>query len=281
MRTTFLKDRCIGISISESPDMAVLGLGVEHLQDAMAEIARHIIACGGRLAYGGDLREDGFTELLFELVDRYRPDSDHQRILIENYLAWPVHALSSVEKLHTLQGALKGLAELVLLKPDGKRMELSERAHNVPSPQLSDWAEGLTAMRAAMASKIDARIALGGKTADYKGRMPGIAEEALIQIERKSPLFLLGGFGGCSLAIAQAMRLHSRSSGPNIDSATGWAGLEAFKKFRAKDLRNGLTQSENRLLAATVHIDEAAALILRGLMKLLTPKRRSKALRTN
>jgi hypothetical protein len=276
MKATFLKDKCIGISISESPDMAVLGLGVEHLQDAMAEIARHLIACGGKLAYGGDLREGGFTELLFEMVDRYRPDSDHQRILVENYLAWPVHALSSVEKLKTLQNALKGLADLVLLKPDGQRMELSERADNVPPPQLSDWSDGLTAMRSAMASKIDARIALGGRTADYKGRMPGIAEEALIQIERKMPLFILGGFGGCSLAIVQAMGLLSRESGPNVDASTGWEGLAAFSKFRAKDLRNGLTQSENRLLAGTVHIDEAAALILRGLMK-LNSKRRSKA----
>jgi hypothetical protein len=276
MKATFLKDRCIGISISESPDMAVLGLGVEHLQDAMAEIARHLLACGGKLAYGGDLREGGFTELLFEIVDRYRPSSDDQRILVENYLAWPVHALSSVEKLKTLQGALKGLADLVLLKPDGKRMELSERTDNVPQPQLSDWTEGLTAMRTAMASKIDARITLGGRTVDYKGKMPGIAEEALIQIERKSPLFVLGGFGGCSLAIVQAMGLHSPDARPDVDPSVAWEGLPAFSKFRAKDLRNGLTQSENRLLAATVHIDEAAALILRGLMK-LKPKRPSKA----
>jgi hypothetical protein len=275
MKAAFLRGRCIGISISENPDMAVLGLGVEHLQDAMAEIARHLIACGGKLAYGGDLREGGFTELLFEMVDRYRPSSDEQRILVENYLAWPVHALSSVAKLKALQDALKGLADLVLLKPDGKRMDLSERADDVPPPLLSDWSGGLTAMRTAMASNIDARIALGGRTADYKGRMPGIAEEALIQIERKSPLFVLGGFGGCSLAIVQAMGLRSRDKGPDVDASAGWEGLDEFSKFGAKDLRNGLTQSENRLLAGTVHIDEAAALILRGLMK-LKPKRQSK-----
>lgn len=274
MKATFLKGRCIGISISESPDMAVLGLGVEHLQDAMAEIARHLLACGGKLAYGGDLREGGFTELLFEIVDRYRPSSDDQRILVENYLAWPVHALSSVEKLKTLQAALKGLADLVLLKPDGKRMQLSERMDNVPQPQLSDWTEGLTAMRTAMASKIDARITLGGRTTDYKGKMPGIAEEALIQIERKSPLYILGGFGGCSRAIAQAMGLRGAGTQNEVDPPALWEGLEAFSKFRAKDLRNGLTQSENQLLAGTIHIDEAAALILRGLIK-LKPKRRS------
>jgi hypothetical protein len=178
-----------------------------------------------------------------------------------------VHALLSASRIEALRGALKGLADLVLLAPDGRRMELSERTDHVPQPRMSDWAEGLTAMRIVMASRIDARITLGGKTAAYKGRMPGIAEEALVQIERKSPLFVLGGFGGCSLAIVQAMGLDSRTV-PDIASSVAWEGLEAFRKFRAKDLRNGLTPFENQLLAETVHIDEAAALILRGLMEL-------------
>jgi hypothetical protein len=33
----------VAISISESPDMGILGLATEHLDDAMAEIARHIL----------------------------------------------------------------------------------------------------------------------------------------------------------------------------------------------------------------------------------------------
>jgi hypothetical protein len=264
MKATFLAGRCIGISISECPDMAVLGLGVEHLQDAMAEIARHLIACGARLAYGGDLREGGFTELLFEIVDRYRSRKDEERILVENYLAWPVHALSPLSKIESLGDALKGLAELVLLTVDGRRIELSQRPPVMPPPQASDWSEGLTAMRIVMASNIDARITLGGKTTDYKGKMPGIAEEALIQIERKSPLYVMGGFGGCSQAIARAMSLGGRAAHP----AGGFEGLDAFQKFGAEDLRNGLSPSENRILAETVHIDQAAALILRGLMKL-------------
>ena len=40
----------------------------------MAEIARHLLAVGARLAYGGDLRNNGFTLLLFELALRYGRD---------------------------------------------------------------------------------------------------------------------------------------------------------------------------------------------------------------
>ena len=56
--------------------MAALGLSEEHLQDAMTEIALQLLSSGKSLAYGGDLRVHGFTELLFELVERYR---DHPR----------------------------------------------------------------------------------------------------------------------------------------------------------------------------------------------------------
>lgn len=54
--------------------MPALGLSDGHLRDAMAEIARHLLALGARL-YGGDLRQHGFSELLFELVSRHRRDS--------------------------------------------------------------------------------------------------------------------------------------------------------------------------------------------------------------
>src|SRR5712672_3379550 len=103
MRATFLKGSSIGISISESPDMGVRGFGKEHLDDAMTEIARHLIACGASLAYGGDLREGGFTELLFEIVNRYRLNQDSERILVKNYLAWPVHASMSADQIERWQ----------------------------------------------------------------------------------------------------------------------------------------------------------------------------------
>jgi hypothetical protein len=247
--------------------MEVLGMGKEHLDDAMTEIARHLIACGATLAYGGDLREKGFTELLFEVVNRYRLNKDSEKILVRNYLAWPVHGSMNAAEIEKWQVELEGLARLVLLAPDGKEMKLSERA---VEPAVSDerqWADGLTAMRLAMASDIEARIALGGQTAKYKGRLPGIAEEALIQMKRKAPLYILGGFGGCSFDLARAMGIDRRDI-PRRPSSGTWGGIEQFGKFGAADLRNGLSASENRLLAETVHVDQAVALVLRGLMKI-------------
>src|SRR4051794_16706688 len=88
-----LSQKAVAIAVSESPDMAELGLAPEHLRDAMAEIARHLLAMGARLIYGGDLRTNGFTELLFELVARHRRDADvgDVRPAVVNYLAWPTY----------------------------------------------------------------------------------------------------------------------------------------------------------------------------------------------
>ncbi len=42
---------------------------------------------------------------------------------------------------------------------------------------------------------IQARIILGGKLEGYFGFMPGLAEETIYAIEKKTPVYILGGFG--------------------------------------------------------------------------------------
>ena len=81
----------VAISVSESPDMAALGLGERHLKNAAAELAMFMLAEGTDLAYSGDLRKHGFTKLLFRLAQRYARGNDADAGRIINYLAWPVH----------------------------------------------------------------------------------------------------------------------------------------------------------------------------------------------
>jgi hypothetical protein len=267
VKDAFLDGSCIALSISESPDLAVMGLAKEHLEDAMTEIARHLMACGATLAYGGDLRQGGFTELLFEIVNRYRANKDSDKILVSNYLAWPVHVSMDEGAIRTWQDALQGLARLVLLTENGNEIALADRGPAKAPPGEDEWKRGLTAMRETMASHSRARIVLGGQTAKYRGRLPGIAEEALIQMTRKAPLYVLGGFGGCARDLASLMgisrRDHSRSA-----TVGQWAGSDTFRSFGVSDLNNGLSAEENCQLADTVYPDQAMALVLRGLMKM-------------
>lgn len=261
-----LSQKAIAIAISDSPDMAALGLAPEHLRDAMAEIARHLLAMGARLVYGGDLRANGFTELLFELVARYRRDADldDARPAVVNYLAWPIVVSKSAVELQGLAKELTGLAELHFLDRQGGELEL-DRLNDAGQPEISDadWADSLTAMRDVLTDASDARVVLGGRVEGYKGRMPGIAEEALTALQAGQPLFLLGGFGGCARDVAALLGLAVQSSAP----AT-WVGHDAFQPFNGSGLRNGLTAEENAVLARTVHVDEAVVLVLRGLLRL-------------
>lgn len=261
-----LSQRSIAISISESPDMAVLGLAKEHLDDAMAEVARHLLAMGARLMYGGDLRPKGFTEALFELVARHRRDADlcDERVGVSNFLAWPVHISLHPEEVKQLSEALSGVAELVCLTVDGKVIPPDNRQQLMPRPATTEeWVAGLTAMRDVMTRMSDARVVLGGRVENFKGRMPGIAEEALATLKAGQPLFLLGGFGGCARDIAEDFRLVPARS----VTRPPWPGRSDLANFTAEDLNNGLDTEENATLATTVHVDQAVTLILHGLLR--------------
>lgn len=263
-----LGKQVIAVSISESPDMPALGLSDGHLSDAMAEVARHLLALGARLMYGGDLRQHGFSELLFELVSRHQRDSakgDYQTDVM-NFLAWPVHMLLSASSLESKVADLDGTAELLCLKLDGTRLPFEERLKlTQQQPTEEDWAVGLTAMRRTMLAESDARIVLGGRVDKYKGSMPGIAEEALLSLHNKQPLYLMGGFGGCTRDIAETLGLAQ----PWAKSQVAWQGRTEFSQFSFDDLKNGLSAEENKTLAMTSHVDQAVLLILRGLTRVV------------
>jgi hypothetical protein len=264
-----LHRHAIAISTSESPDMPALGLSEEHLRDAMAEIARHMLALGARLVYGGDLRQYGFSELLFELVARHRRDTrgGDDQIGVTNYLAWPVHIGKPFCDLQAFAADLEGAAELVCLTLDGVRMPMDERRKLAQwTPTDVEWSHGLTAMRRTMLLETHARVVLGGRVDQYKGAMPGIAEEALLSMRGGQPLFLLGGFGGCARDIAESMGLIAPWAAPR----PAWPGRTAFEGFHDVDLRNGLTPEENIILACTPHVDQAILLIIRGLLNMTT-----------
>ena len=265
-KTTVLP--AVAISTSESPDMAALGLSEAHLRDAMAELALQLLSSGTSLAYGGDLRSHGFTELLFDLVARYRGHPHHTgEIAVTDYLAWPVHIRMTMDALSAFSAGHEGSAGLIFLDQDGTPLA-QERRLELPQhePDEAEWAKGLTAMRLAMRDKTQARIVLGGRVTGYKGRMPGIAEETLLSLEARQPLFLLGGFGGCTRDIAEAVGLVE----PWAGSRSYWDDRPSFEKYAPSDLHNGLSDEENAVLARTPHIQQAVTLVSQGLRRIFS-----------
>lgn len=263
-----LAEEAVAISVSESPDLSVLGLGPQHLREAMAEIARYLLANGGRLLYGGDLRPGGFTQLLFELVARHRPADGSTEPALVNFVPWPVHMSLAPDEVKKWADGIGPYAELVCLSRDGGPMSPSRRAKHAPAvPGPADWSRGLSSMRKALTKLSKARVTLGGRVEGYKGKMPGIAEEALASLEAGKPIYILGGLGGCAGDIAETMRLMEPNPA-KADRLVAWPGRNRFVAFDSSNLKNGLNPDENRRLAQTGYIEEAIALILRGLGRL-------------
>ena len=265
----------IAISTSDSPDMAALGMSEGHLTEATAELALQLLASGANLAYGGDLRAHGFTRLLFQLVLRYTATSDLQdAVRVTNHLAWPIHIRMPVDQIDQLAAELRGAADLVLLGCDGTRVAMDAR-RKLPrrDPTEEEWRSGLTAMREFQRSSTDARVLLGGQVANFKGSMPGLAEEALVSLRAGQPVFLIGGFGGCARDIAETLGL----VGPWDGSRNGWAGRRRLEEWTGRDLNNGLSDEENQALASTPFIGQAVMLVLRGVNRLRKQRSEQKA----
>ena len=261
---SILSSRRIAISVSESEDITSLGFGHEHLVDATIELSRHLLALGAGLRYGGDLRAGGFTELFSELHYRHRQNSNFvaNEPTFENFLAWPVHISFTPRELEECVAAFDDDAlRLILLTRNGERMSLVDRrASQLAKPTDDDWSVGLTAMRLSMNNDSFARIVLGGRLTGYRGRMPGIAEESLIALDSGLPLFVVGAFGGCAGAVASALGLAGKRDAGSL--------FQNFEQFSDRIFANGLGFAEQQRLASTPHIDEAATLIVRGLLRI-------------
>ena len=253
----------VAISVSENPDLPALGLSDGHLHDAIETIASELLAFGYRLAYGGDLRPGGFTRQLFEFATRYdRTQQSNGQLAVVDYLAWPVHVRMDTAAKTALTDELDGVAEVVWLSPDGIPLppEPCDDAFD-SDPTATGWVEPLTAMRKTMLQNTSARLVLGGRVRDYRGAMPGIAEETHLALVAGQPVYLLGGFGGCARDIAESMDLVE----PWQAAFREWEGRSWFEDKNESTLNNGLTSDENRRLARTPHIDEAVLLALTGL----------------
>lgn len=278
----------IGMSISESPDddLAARGLGRMHLDHAFVEIARHLLAAGASLSYGGDHRVAGFSQILFDLVRTYDlPDKPNPE-RIRNYLAWPLYLSLKA----AVRAALKSVAKIIEVPPPDD-LGIDPKTFIAPDTVAGRrvWSRCLTAMRSQMNEETDARIFLGGRLTGFKGKYPGLVEEAHRAITSGKPIYLLGGFGGCTAAIIEALRgnppeslttEYHRQADPLYAQMLDTASLAPdtpvdypslindFHCTGTTGLHNGLSQADNERLFETDDIDEMVALVLKGLASL-------------
>ena len=181
----------LGISVSDSPDLARLGFLETHFRLALGEIARCVLVSGGHLTYGGHLRADGYTTFLIQELHRYsRRDSP-----LHICLAWQEHRKLTVTALKKQQQSLGLHGKIICLDPEGRIIDPSQDRSEEPVTMDADAelaSKSLTAMRRYMAKNTNGRIFLGGKRKGFQGDLPGLVEECLLSLSVGQPIYLAG-----------------------------------------------------------------------------------------
>lgn len=276
-----LHEKQIGVSIAKSADISKFGIGEEMFKDIIIELTRHILKANGRLIYGGDLRRKGYTELFRELAKQYgqkeKAETDVQ--YIKNYISWPIYNdLTQDQRAEYIASRIK----LIEVEP-GSAVEEGEETIYVPNCSegaMLKWATSLKKMREKSIGESFARIIAGGKTQGSSGFMQGVAEEFMIAYKANKPLFLIGGFGGCTHLISDILE-GKYGSQKLKDKASLDAGYKAFYEWYTNEgnvidfdffdsiniegLNNGLDKDENVRLLHSVDVIEIVSLILKGL----------------
>lgn len=290
-----LNQNSIGVSISDPSDEELIGIGQTsaHLVQLSQDLARHLISRGANLIYGGDLRESGFTEFIFNEALTIQSRMQLKNIQVINYIAWPIYVNDTLD-VKKWKAKYRPIAKMIEFPPpeDVKDLIPNNDVFLPPtnSQNLFVWSKSLTEMRKEMIKNCNVRICVGGKHTGYKGRMPGVLEEIIIAIEMNLPLFLLGGFGGVTKSVCKIIQNQMLpieiSRDWQIENNAGYKDLLDFcttrdheynvnydsivEIIKKANLNNGLSIEENHKLFNTPFIDEALHLVFKGLKNIYT-----------
>ena len=285
-QTVNLKGRSIAISVSEAPDSDVLGYGTDMIRDLTIELSRHLLIAGAKMVYGGDLRQDGYTELFSDMslqYKNYQDNVDRNTFYFFNYFAWPIHLNFTTET--RLQYVNSRVNPVFVECPEEYSGDKNKPIAPVNNDNNYIYALSLLKMRKQMEAVTDARVILGGRTTGFSGFMAGIIEEFVQAVEVGHPVYLLGGFGGAASLLTSLIKKEIVVDDIIIEArkASRYAefmsfcrdkkidiGYEKLKNFAAGGLaclNNGLEDEDNYILFQSTDVIEIVGLIIKGLKK--------------
>jgi hypothetical protein len=215
-----LDNKTIGISS---------GLDAEGAADFLQALTKDLLLNGAKVAYGGEFVPEGTLQAMVETVRDIPQElvsrSDKR---IHNYLGFPSYLN---EKMKTQPAGWEAFVETYRLKSlsdeerNALRVPLEEKyfparplspgeSYN-PNHHLA-WSLSLFRMRARLIQDVDALIVLGGKCTASWGRFSGIAEEVMLALALKKPVYVLGWRSGAALTTAQLLGLGDSLVNPNF-----------------------------------------------------------------
>jgi hypothetical protein len=280
-----IKDLKVGLSISEIDEENSKGINNFHIQDILVEISRYLMTSGAKLLYGGDIRyrEDfNFVRILKDLAENYNYEFEETDVKIINYVANYLRQHVSDQ----LRAELIKIVGFSFVDP------LVDINYDLDDPLYKRYsrARDLSNMRTKMNKDLDVRILLGGKKNSFQGLYPGLFEEALLALQLKKAVFLLGGFGGVTEEIIMCILgkksevftkdyqcrfndygrfydyYNDLSTRLNIASINYEEKIAVLAKEGVAGLNNGLSYDENLRLFESTNFTEIISLVLKGLI---------------
>lgn len=218
-----LDDRIIGISAGQKDDDA---------NEFLMKLAKELLNHGAILAYGGDFVADGTLHQVVQAAAQVPDDLVERREKrIRNYLGFPAFLRATVrQQRQELEKQVEFLELHTLSEPERRELEVpadgqfSARSNDPkqynPKHHLA-WAVSLFRMRARLIHDVSALIVIGGKDSDSWGRFSGIAEEVMLALALKKPVYVLGGRGGAADAIGKLLGLDQSLVNPDSYLADG------------------------------------------------------------
>jgi hypothetical protein len=159
-----------------------------------------------RVVFGHDWREDGVMRAIAKFAEiaasrrGFTEDGSVAERMV-NLVPTNNAGLSrlAIDAQNTAHGVLKvaALSEYI---------QQSELGEFYTGWQSDRWSE-LWVLRYALTQILNPgiRICLGGRMSGYSGYYPGIVEEAYFALTKDKPLYLIGGFGGATAAVINAL----------------------------------------------------------------------------
>jgi hypothetical protein len=234
-RSSALAGTLVGFSIShDKEDLLARGFGLEHLRELLLRLVRPLLRQGANIAYGGHWKDeriegDNFTYEFLRHISAEQADNDSNEAesavsvgRLFNHCAWPYY----LPITPAIEARWINCCRIVRVSQQNAGISKDDEVGDEHARDNSDRvafnsALTLSAMRRCTtraiplpplglatpetAPAVSARVMLGGKLDGYSGFVPGLFEEALVSMEKKIPLYIVGGFGGVAGALARML----------------------------------------------------------------------------
>lgn len=293
------------------------GLDQPRSDPMLMELTQQLLRSGATLAYAGALlSQDGTLQQVVDTVKKVPqelfPDAD-ARARVRSYLGHPASQRypgdSGDNDVEFIPLDTIGTEDLdkMGLPTEGYFEALPTDSEPEYQPQRHvAWALSLFRLRVRVLQDVSALVVLGGKDDGQSwGRMAGIAEEVMIALALKKPVYVLGCSKGAAWAVGQLLGLDNAPA--NLEQCLKPSAFsefaDAIEPFAAQfeipgvsnsprtlsDVRNflynrglttsawpwnGLTSEQNRKLFAcctsggTIQVNKTVGLVLQGLSRI-------------